>query len=45
VPKGVLKPVVQTMTRVWEERIANSQRLKDYAARGAVHAAARPAGL
>ncbi|GGG35702.1 hypothetical protein GCM10010964_24480 [Caldovatus sediminis] len=35
VPKGVPEPVVQTMSRVWEERIANSQRLKDYAAQRA----------
>jgi len=30
-PKGVPEPVVQTMTQVWQEKMANSQRLKDYA--------------
>lgn len=30
-PKGVPQPVVDTMTKVWREKIANSQRLKDYA--------------
>lgn len=30
-PKGVPQPVVDTMAKVWREKIANSQRLKDYA--------------
>jgi hypothetical protein len=30
-PKGVPQNVVQTMTRLWTNTIANSQRLKDYA--------------
>ncbi len=30
-PKGTPEPVVQTVAQVWRERIANSQRLKDYA--------------
>lgn len=30
-PKGVPEPVVQTMTTIWRDTIANSQRLKDYA--------------
>lgn len=37
--KGTPEPVVQTMAEVWETRIRNSQRLKDYAAsRAAVFA-------
>lgn len=35
VPKGVPDAVVQTMNQVWQEKIANSQRLKDYAAQRA----------
>jgi hypothetical protein len=35
VPKGVPEPVVQTMNQVWQEKIANSPRLKDYAAQRA----------
>ena len=31
VPKGVPQPVVDTVSQVWRERIANSRRLKDYA--------------
>ncbi|MDI3309459.1 MAG: tripartite tricarboxylate transporter substrate binding protein [Acetobacteraceae bacterium] len=34
-PKGVPDAVVQTMSQVWQEKIANSQRLKDYAAQRA----------
>ncbi len=34
-PKGVPDPVVQTVAQVWKDRIANSQRLKDYAAQRA----------
>jgi tripartite-type tricarboxylate transporter receptor subunit TctC len=34
-PKGVPQPVVETMDQVWREKIANSQRLKDYAAQRA----------
>lgn len=34
-PKGTPEPVAQTMAGVWRERIANSQRLKDYAAQRA----------
>jgi tripartite-type tricarboxylate transporter receptor subunit TctC len=34
-PKGVPQPAIDTMERVWRERIANSQRLKDYAAQRA----------
>jgi tripartite-type tricarboxylate transporter receptor subunit TctC len=30
-PKGVPQAAIDTMGRVWRERIANSQRLKDYA--------------
>ena len=30
-PKGVPEPVVQTMSTIWRDTIANSQRLKDYA--------------
>ena len=30
-PKGVPQPVVDTVTQVWRERIADSKRLKDYA--------------
>jgi len=38
-PKGVPQPVVDTVTAVWRERMANSQRLKEYAAnRAAVFA-------
>lgn len=33
--KGTPQNVVDTMTQVWRERIANSQRLKDYAAQRA----------
>jgi tripartite-type tricarboxylate transporter receptor subunit TctC len=31
-PKGVPQPVADTMSQVWREKIANSQRLKTYAA-------------
>ena len=31
VPKGVPQPVVDTVSQVWRERIADSRRLKDYA--------------
>jgi tripartite-type tricarboxylate transporter receptor subunit TctC len=34
-PKGVPQPVVDAVTQVWRDRIANSQRLKDYAAQRA----------
>jgi tripartite-type tricarboxylate transporter receptor subunit TctC len=34
-PKGVPQAAVETMTQVWQEKIANSQRLKDYAAQRA----------
>ncbi|WP_270939058.1 Bug family tripartite tricarboxylate transporter substrate binding protein [Falsiroseomonas oryzae] len=34
-PKGVPQTVVDTVTQVWREKIANSQRLKDYAAQRA----------
>jgi tripartite-type tricarboxylate transporter receptor subunit TctC len=34
-PKGVPQNVVDTMGQVWADRIANSQRLKDYAAQRA----------
>jgi tripartite-type tricarboxylate transporter receptor subunit TctC len=37
--KGTPEPVVQTMAQVWEQKIKNSQRLKDYAdSRAAVFA-------
>jgi tripartite-type tricarboxylate transporter receptor subunit TctC len=31
-PKGIPQPAVDTMSQVWREKIANSQRLKTYAA-------------
>ncbi len=34
-PKGVPQNVVDTVSQVWREKIANSQRLKDYAAQRA----------
>jgi len=34
-PKGVPQPVVDAVTAVWRDKIANSQRLKDYAAQRA----------
>lgn len=34
-PKGVPDPVVQTVAQVWKDRVANSQRLRDYAAQRA----------
>ena len=41
IPKGVPKEVIATVTRVWNENIANSERLKKYAAeRGLIFAPA-----
>ena len=41
IPKGVPKEVIATLTRVWNENIANSEKLKKYAAeRGLIFAPA-----